>query len=393
MTDASQPRMARGTTLPVAVLAAALLALLTFAPFASAASDPVAGGTTTVTLNQGFVKSLKNQGVTIQKIAPAKLKGKKATFTVSGGEADPTTGVANLTLGGGLKFKAGKKTAPVKGLVLNTAKKSLTGKVAGKKVKLASLAGSSFVRNGFGVNLTMKKLKLTGAAASQLNKKLGYTAQPKPFKGNRLMGSALSETQPATVTVLPSGNVTFTGNAPTLAKLAKVQVKINPIAPTTAVSPVLFNFPIAGGTVSPAGTAGVVQSAGGLTLVQELEAEPGKKLITTITLGAFFVDLSAKTATVEVVAQSNASSKLNLGSLGRSSIVDLTVTGVTADPATRTVSVNAGATLQVISAEVLNGFVEVYKAAEPSPLIPDVAPESLSAGELLGSFSFTAQTQ
>jgi hypothetical protein len=47
----------------------------------------------------------------------------------------------------------------------------------------------------------------------------------------------------------------------------------------------------------------------------------------------------------------------------------------------------------VISAEVLNGFVAVYKAAEPSPLIPDVAPESLSAGELLGSFSFTAQTQ
>ena len=49
-----------------------------------------------------------------------------------------------------------------------------------------------------------------------------------------------------------------------------------------------------------------------------------------------YLDLSAKTVTVEVVAQSNAESEgkkpLNLGNLGRSSIADLTVTGVTADP-------------------------------------------------------------
>ena len=84
MTDASQPRMARGTTLPVAFLAAALFALLAFAPFASAATDPVASGSTTVTLNGGFVNSLKKKGVKVLKVAPAKLKGKKATFPVTG---------------------------------------------------------------------------------------------------------------------------------------------------------------------------------------------------------------------------------------------------------------------------------------------------------------------
>jgi hypothetical protein len=383
--------------LPVGLLAAALFALLAFAPFAAAAPDPLAGGTTTVTLKQGFAKSLKNKGVTIKKISPAKLKGRKATFPVTGGQLDPTTGLGTVLHDGGLKFKAGKRTATVKALELNTTKKALNAKVAGKRMKLATLAGLSQARNGFGVKLTVKKLKLTGAAAKRLNKKLGYgpksKAAARPFKGNRIFGSAKSEPQPLTVTVLPGGNVTFTGNASTLAKLLKVQVKIETIPPTASLAPGLYEFPISGGTISPAGTAGVVQSSGGVRLVQELEPEPGKKLTTVITLGAFYIDLSVRTATVEAVTQSNASPELNQGALGRTSVADLTVAGVAADPQARTVGVSASATLQPIAASVLNAFVEVYKAAEPSPLIPDVSPESINAGDPLGTFSFTAQTQ
>ena len=59
MTEATQPRMARGTRLPLAALAAALFALLAFAPFASATPDPVGSGTATITLNKGFTKYLK----------------------------------------------------------------------------------------------------------------------------------------------------------------------------------------------------------------------------------------------------------------------------------------------------------------------------------------------
>ena len=47
--------------LSAVAVVAALAALLAFAPFASAASDPIASGTTTVTLNKGFVKKLKNK--------------------------------------------------------------------------------------------------------------------------------------------------------------------------------------------------------------------------------------------------------------------------------------------------------------------------------------------
>ncbi|HEY0319038.1 MAG TPA: hypothetical protein VGC49_12205 [Solirubrobacterales bacterium] len=401
MTDASQPRTARGTTLSIAVLAAALFALLAFAPFASAASDPVASGSTTVTLNSGFVKSLNNKGVKVLKVNPAKLKGMKATFPVTGGEMDPTTGVGNLTHSGGLKFKSGKKSATVKALVLNTAKKSLTAKVAGKKMKFASVAGYTFTRNGFGVNISVKKLKLTGSAASQLNKKLGFKTKPKPFTGNKLIGSAKGEVQPSTVTILPGGNVSFAANATTLGKLAKVQVKVETLAPTTSTVPGLYSFPISGGTIAPTATAGIVQTSGGLKLIQKLQTGATSFLETEITLGNFFVDLSAKTVSVEVIAKSNVESEpgkkpLDLGNIGRSSIADLTLTGatVTADPATRTVTVlNAPATLQPVSAEVLDGFVKFYEAFEKGGGLPKVSPEHINSGDPLGTFSFTAQTQ
>lgn len=425
MTDASQPRMARGTMLPAGILAAALFALLAFAPFASAASDPVASGSTTIVLKSNFTKYLKTFGIKTLKIKPAKLKGNKATFTVTGGSLDPTTGKGEVTLGGGLKFKAGKKTAPVKALVLNTQKKALFAKVGGKKVKLATVAGWSFARNGFGVNLTVKKLKLTSAGANALNKKLGFSkGTPKPFLKNKLIAKAAAETQPSTVNVKPGNLMTLVTDSATFKKLSDVEVKIPVSAPTTEPSLGTFAFPITGGTVGPTGTAGVVQSAGGLQLLQKLSLNPPtntKFLETEINLGNVYADLAAKTLTVEVVAKSNASKSLDLGNLGRSSIADITVPGVVADPTTRTVTVtNAPAVLQPVAAEVLEGFVKVYQAyyeggaialkcAEiapgcETPAVKEaveagakkaaeekVANDHIAAGNPLGTVSFTAQ--
>jgi Htaa protein len=394
------------------VLAAALVALLALAPFASAAPDPVASGTTTVTFNGAFSKTLKKYGIKLTKISPAKVSKKKATFTVTGGSLDPTTGLGSINLGGGLQFKAGKKKAQVKALVLDTSKKSLTAKVAGKKMKMAAVAGFSFARNGFGVNLAVKKLKLTGGAASQLNKKLGFTGKSKdkgaltskspakPFKGSQVVGSASAETQPGTVTVLPGGNVTLAANATTVGKLAKVGVEIPVSPPTTEPSKGTYAFPITGGTIGPTATAGVVQTSGGLKLVQKLPTGPSTALETEITLGNFYVDLAAKTVTVEVIGKSNVETSpgkkaLDLGNLGRSSIADLTLTGatVTADPSTHTVSVqNASATLQPIAAEVLDGFVQIYEGYEKGGG-PPVSPEHIKSGDPLGTISFTAQTQ
>lgn len=424
MNQATQPRMAMGTKLPLAALAAALFALLAFAPFAQATPDPVASGKTVVTLNKGWTNYLKTFGIKIQKVGSVKVKGTKVTFKVSGGEMDPTNGLGTLNLAGGLKFKAGKKSATVKGMVLNTGKSSLTAKVSGKKVKFATLKGLSYTRNGFGVNVSLKNMKLTGAAAKQLNKKTGYAkGKPKPFLGGKKIGKSSSESQPSTVAIIPGGNVSFKADQELLLKLKDVETSAAVIAPTTEKGFGDYELPITGGNIAPSGAAGQVQTAGGLLLTQKLDKGDGSFLETEITLGNMWLDLSAKTVTVEVVAKSNASSALNLGNLGRSSIADLTITGVTADATARTVSVSSSAVLQPISAEVLEGFVLVYQAyyeagayaficATETPNNCEFAPEQeaakaaakkaaeervakdhISAGASLGTFAFTAQTQ
>jgi hypothetical protein len=407
--------------LPAGILAAALFALLAFAPFASATPDPVASGTTTVTLNKGWTKYLKTFGIKIQGISGTKVKGQKVTFKVTGGSMDPTNGLGSLTLGGGLKLKAGKKSTTVKSLVLDSGKNVLTGKVAGKKVKLANTAGLSYSRSGFGLKVNLKKLKLNSAGAKQLNNKLGFSkGTPKPFLKNKLIGKSASEDQPSTVTVLPVGTMTFDGSPVLLGKLKNVKAEVETLGLTTQ-SGTTFTGPILGGTVSPLGTAGVVQSGIGFKMVQNLKKSATESITTTISLGGVYVDLAAKTATVEVIADSNAESPagsgkfpLKLGNLGRSSIADITVTGVTADPATRTVGISASAVLQPISAEVLEGFVAVDKAYEENVAFltakgegktdeeaaqaskeagEKVAQNEIKSGEALGTLSFTAQSQ
>jgi hypothetical protein len=377
----------------VAVLAA-LAALLAVAPFASAASDPLASGTTTLTLNKNLFKKLKKAGVKTIKVSPGTVKVRTVTLPVLGGSLDPTNGLGTIEQSGGIKFKHGKKSAVVKTIVVDTTTSSINANVGGKNMKLASVSGVSAARNGFGANVTIGSTKLTGKAAKQLNKKLGFTgkqANKAPFKGGKGLGSALSETQPKTVTVLPGGNASLVTSLATDKKLANVLVGIETVAPTTETAPLppTFAFPITGGTIAPNATSGIVQTGGGLKLHQVFVPT---EVETTMTLSAIYVDLGAKTATVEVTVESKGiDPKLNLGPLGRSSIANISLTGATikSDPSARTVSVeNASATLQAVTAETLNSvFVTPFEAITKSKA------EHFVEGDPLGSFSFTAQTQ
>jgi hypothetical protein len=393
MKEVTQPLKGRGTMLSVVATVAALVGLLAFAPLASATSDPLASGTTTLTLNKNLFKKLKKAGVKVIKVSPGTVKVRKVTLPVSGGSLDPTNGLGTIEQSGGIKFKHGKKSAVVKTIVVDTTTNSINANVAGKNMKFASVSGASSARNGFGANVTIGSTKLTGKAAKQLNKKLGFTgkqAKNAPFKGGKGMGSGLSETQPKTVTVLPSGNASLVTSLATDTKLAKVLVGIKTVAPTTETAPLppTFAFPIGGGTIAPNATSGILQTTGGLQLVQEFK--PGVE--TVMTLNAIYVDLGAKTATVEVSLKSTVSAEINkLGNLGRSSIANISLTGATikSDPSARTVSVeNASATLQAVTAETLNSvFVGPFEAATKT------SAEHFAEGDPLGTFSFTAQTQ
>jgi hypothetical protein len=434
MNDSTRLGRARGKMLPVAIVSAALVAMLAIAPLASAASDPIKSGTTTLTINGGLNKKAKKAGIKITAVKPSKIKGTKATFAVTGGEIEPTTGAGSITHSGGLKITWGKKSVTLKSLTVDTKTKSLSAKVGGKTVKVASLAGISTARLGFGASVSAKKVKLTSAGANALNAKLTpaptktkvkkhgktivKTVKVKPpFKANMLLGASVSEVEPETVAVLPTGSMVFTGDPTLLTKLNDVETKLVVIPPTTAAANV-FTSPLSGGTISPLGTSGTVNSSGGLVLTQVLPTSATTAITTKITLGSIGVDLSAKTASVEVVGESNAESEgkkpLNVGNLGRSSIADLTIGSATPSPATRTVTVNASGTIQAVAAEVIEGFVKVYQgyytqvaaktlleegkattqqeALEKGAKLAEakVANDHIKAGEALGTFSFVA---
>lgn len=414
MNEATQPERGRGKVLSALAVVAALTAFLALAPLASAASDPVASGTTSILMKKGFIKTLKRNGVKLQKVSPGTLSGRTLAATiglpVKEGEIDPTTGAATLTHEGGFRFKHGKKKAAVTEVVITTSNSSMTAKVAGKKMKFASVVGYTFTRNGFGVNFKATKLKLTSKAAKQLNKKLGFTAKKKskkskrasvskkakpPFKANQVLGNASGETQPKTVTVT-SGSATLTTSLQTVTKLAKDNVEIELIAPTTEAAegpPPAYLFPVTGGSIAPNASAGIVETGGGLKLIQAWPELCGGGT-TTMTLNAIWVDLNSKTATVEVNVESTLSPAANLGALGRSSIatVDLTGATVSSDAAAHTVTVaNASAALQAVTAETLNAlFYEPAKAFEPITKIPA---EPFAEGDPLGTFDMTVTTQ
>src|ERR1700748_729426 len=122
MSESTRLGRARGKRmLPVAVVAAALIAILVIVPIASAATpNPIASGTTTLTINAKLLKSAKKSGIKITAVKPAKIKGTKATFAVTGGEIEATPGAGTVTHSGSLKIAMGKKSVTLKSFTVST---------------------------------------------------------------------------------------------------------------------------------------------------------------------------------------------------------------------------------------------------------------------------------
>jgi hypothetical protein len=294
MSESTRLGRARGRMLPVAIVAAAFVAMLALAPLASAAPNPIAKGSTTLNINSGFNNKAKKAGIKIAAVKPATIKGTKATFAVTGGSIEPTSGAGTVTHSGGLKITWGKKSVALKALEINTTSKTLTASVGGKKVQLAKLGGVSSARLGFGNSISAKNVKLTSAGAKALNSKLTpkptkvktkkkgktvvKTVKTKPaFKANMVLGKTTTEVEPKTDNVVASGTMAYGGDTTLFTKLKDVGVNVEAIPPTT-VAGTSYTSPISGGTISPLGTEGQVNSAGGIKLVQ---AFPGTPLSTS----------------------------------------------------------------------------------------------------------------
>jgi hypothetical protein len=218
------------------------------------------------------------------------------------------------------------------------------------------------------------------------------------------MARATGEEQPSTVTLLPTGATNLALAKAALEKLASVgpdiggkhpfEVKLSLLPPASVVgfsgegTPIAA-FPITGGNIAPTATAGVVQHSGGIKLEQDLEAAgPNEKGQTVLEMTNIWLDLGTKTASVEVTITNPKTPEANLGPLGRVSIADIQLSGVTTDAAARTVTVSGSATLQAVTASTLNAvFIEPIEKSTGEPQA------KFAAGDPLGTFSFTAQTQ
>ena len=181
MNGVTQPERGRGTMLSVVMAAAALIALLAFAPFASAASDPLASGTTTLTLNKGFFKQAQEER---REGAEGESRNGERPHRDAAGQAAarstrPPAGHRERERWHQVQARqeAGAAQEPD---LRHTTKNFLTGKVGKKQMKIATVSGLSSTRNGFGVDVSVKSLKLTGKAAKQLNKKLGFSTRAGP---------------------------------------------------------------------------------------------------------------------------------------------------------------------------------------------------------------------
>ncbi len=367
-TEANRPRL---TTAAVALVA--MLVGLVLVPKAPAASDPIAGGMTSLHMKKGFLKKLANNDIDVRKTTKGVVQNGRSVFLdVTGDSIDPTNGEGTIEQLGGFKLKVGRRAAAITNLSVQTGGRLVRAKVANARMRLGFLGSLTNTRDGFGLTTLAKQLKLSGKAAKRISNKLGLKAGRR-LNGGRVISNLYSATQPSVVTVLPQGNATLVPERTTFAKFGSKG--INPFTDITPIAPaqkqgtppnIAYTFPIDGGQIAPDASSGTVSSGGGMQITR-----PGGATVQFTNLG---IDFTEKTVLADSTVKGTA--------VGRSSIATLDLSGATirSDSVARTVAVSgAVARLQTVSAALLN---------QEFPGGTDFA-----AGDSLGTVSFTAQTQ
>jgi hypothetical protein len=105
----------------VAVLAIA--AMLAVAVGASAARTKATGGTATLSLSGPAAAALKANNFKLAPIAPATAVGGSLVLPINRGSFNAKNLTGRLFLGGGLKISHGKRSVPVRHLVINSTRK------------------------------------------------------------------------------------------------------------------------------------------------------------------------------------------------------------------------------------------------------------------------------
>ena len=367
-----QTRASRGRGKAALASAFVSLALLAIAPTAQATYNPLASGTTKLTLAKPFLALLKTNKVKLTAIEGAGLKGAVVSFPVSGGKFDPTTSNGFIEHTGALFFKAGNQKVPLTSLQLKTTQKHapFSAKFGGGQLKMASAVKLAVTREGFADKVAVSTLKLSSKVATRLDKKLRLKGV---FKAGQLIGSTVTKANPQTVAVAESGKASFTFDPATAAKLQSLFVAINPIFPAEHPGP--FTLPIFSGTISPTASEGTIQTLGSIELVQIGGGQVFlREAWAEIDSGAYSPELELDPSPPYAGKQG----RVPVGALS------LAAAAISSNPAARTISVtNATVTM---GANLAQAFNEAFAK-------PIGRANVFAAGEPLGTISFTAQAQ
>jgi hypothetical protein len=358
----------------LAAFLSCVLALLVATPAAGATYDPVGGGATTLKLDPSFRTLLAENGVKLAVKGGVRIKGARVNFPISGGQLDPLAARGTVDHPGSLVFVAGKRKLPLRALVLKPAQASspLSAKFGGGQLKIASSARLSSRRAGFGLRADVHRMELSAKVATRLGKKLRLRGV---FHEGQALGSAVTDAQPASVAILPSGRATLVPDPAFLAKLNELFVSLNPVSPAELAPGPQLTFPIAaGGSLAPDASAGILKLGGAVEFLQLgggqiFWAEPVFDLGTD--LGAAEVDFQP--------------SPPYPGKLGPVPILGLGAPAAAAsEPTPRRISIG-GAPL-ALTAETGAAFNQAFGK-------PQGRDDAFHSGEMLGALSFTAQAQ
>jgi hypothetical protein len=375
------------STRPVALrtifgVAAVVAALLAFVPAASAARDPISGGTTDLHLKQGFLKKLTNLGVGLAGVSTGQVGGSKISIPVAEGMFDPTTAQGHFISPGGFQMVKGARSVPITGVEVNTVRGALYATVAHAHMQFATLSPITAGREGFGARIKAGQLTLTQKAATRISNQLALQGNKRI--NQRVMSNEFSTTVPSTVTLIGQGNATLSGSPKSFAKFGEKGVErpqgITAIAPTTKPKGETFQLPVTGGTLALNGTSGTVNTTGGIQILKKTKTISPQLKITNVV-----IDFAAKNGSAELEAQPVPPFT---GLVPRSELVELVIPGnaIQANSTTRQITIK-GVEAKLVSGSATS-FNTVFNQPEAGP-----ASSEFVAGELFGSFNLTLQAQ
>jgi len=329
-------------------------------PSAGAMAEPVVKGKTRLVLDRTLAAALGRAHVQVSKLREATVQAHSISLPVAGGEVDVSSGAGSIEQEGGFRLATGAGSVAFTALRLDTAKRALWGKVDGRATKIASFAGYTVERVGFGDEVTVAALKLRPAVAAQLNAKLH---KPRLFGSAAPFASLSSRFKPQ-FDGLAKGTLQLALDPGTLAKLKAVDVAPLPFeALTVATEPPTYAASLIDGAVYPDLRGGFAGVEAGLRLQRQ-----------TPSTVVSWLGLSVSLESNKLFADASLGNAAGNSPRGVGPIAALDLSGATArvDPKARTVTITGvRATLEASTVALLN---EAFAKAPGQQLVAAGAP-------------------